>query len=268
MMKRRLMLRRRSRRNTGRKRIMILAGICIIFVVSGMFMKNAGLAGNTVTEAQKWSYIQANQDLYPEIMLDALERNDELLDFAVAYPSVDHTAQGKVTRKERRESCPLFLQWDPRWGYVDYGSNVIGTTGCGPTCLAMVIIGLTGNSTASPDYLAKEAESKGYYVSGQGTAWSFLVDEPQLFGLQAEQYAEMDESELKRNLDEGSLIICSMGPGDFTDKGHFIVICDRAEEGFVVHDPFSRRNSELLWDYSTLESQWKQLWIYSKSKKM
>ena len=225
--------------------------------------KNIRLAGGTATEAQKWAYIQANQDLYSDILLDDLERNDELLDFAVGYPAADHTAQGTITRKERRESCPLLLQWDPRWGYVDYGSDVIGTTGCGPTCLAMVIIGLTGNADASPDYLAKEAENKGYYINDQGTAWSFLVDEPQLFGIEVSQYSGLEAPEIRRTLDEGNLIICSMGPGDFTDQGHFIVICGHTPDGFVIHDPFSRKNSNLLWNYATLESQWKQLWVYS-----
>lgn len=257
-------VRLRTRRRKHTKTLVLLTGICIIFALAGIMMKNICLTGNTVTDVQKWEYIHENQDLYPEALLDDLERNDELLDFAAGYPTADHTVQGAITRKERREPCPLLLQWDTRWGYVDYGSDVIGITGCGPTCLAMVIIGLTGNAVATPDYLANEAESKGYYINGQGTAWSFLVDEAQLFDLQVSQHSEADESELKRILDEKGFIICSMGPGDFTDQGHFIVICDRTPDGFVVHDPFSRKNSNLLWDYETLSSQWKQLWFYSK----
>ena len=29
-----------------------------------------------------------------------------------------------------RETVPLFLQWDPMWGYEDYGSSCIAVTGC------------------------------------------------------------------------------------------------------------------------------------------
>ena len=252
-------------RRKRRKNALVLAGVCAAFIFFGI-LKNTGLANNSImTDGEKREYIQANHDLFPEALLADLERNDELLDFAVSYPAAEHKVQGKLTREERREHCPLLLQWDSRWGYVDYGSSVIGITGCGPTCLSMVIVGLTGNADATPDYLANEAEEKGYYIAGQGTAWSFLTDEAQNYGLQVSQYSEVGESELRTALDEGNLVISSMKPGDFTDQGHFIVICDYTPEGFVVHDPFSRNNSDCFWGYETLESQWKQLWIYSNA---
>ena len=35
---------------------------------------------------------------------------------------------------------PLFIQWDKRWGNFAYGrSGTIGSSGCGPTSLAMVL---------------------------------------------------------------------------------------------------------------------------------
>ena len=45
-------------------------------------------------------------------------------------------------------SDPLFLQWDPRWGYTEYGEDsFLGLSGCGPTCLSMVLYYLTGDKS-------------------------------------------------------------------------------------------------------------------------
>ena len=46
-----------------------------------------------------------------------------------------------VTTDMSQKRIPLFIQWDKRWGYRDYGGNYIGAAGCGPTCVAMVACG-------------------------------------------------------------------------------------------------------------------------------
>ena len=57
-----------------------------------------------------------------------------------------------------------------------------------------------------------------------------------------------------------------MAPGDFTDAGHFIVIV-RYEDGlFYVHDPNSKKNTEVGWSYETLKTQIKNMWSYRSSK--
>ena len=61
-------------------------------------------------------------------------------------------------------------------------------------------------------------------------------------------------------LDTGGLIVCSMAPGDFTAKGHFILVRGYDENGFYVNDPNRRSNSEKQWSYDTLSSQIKNLW--------
>ena len=52
-----------------------------------------------------------------------------------------------------------------------------------------------------------------------------------------------------------------MLPGDFTTKGHFIVIVG-AEEGFRVNDPNSRIRSNQLWSYERLSTQIGNLWAF------
>ena len=67
---------------------------------------------------------------YPVDLIELLEINAETVDFVLNYPfreelEIDLTGYSKDT-------VPLFLQWDPMWGYEKYGSGCIGQTGCGP----------------------------------------------------------------------------------------------------------------------------------------
>lgn len=45
---------------------------------------------------------------------------------------------------------PLLLQWDERWGYKNYGDNIMAINGCGPTCLSMVVSYLKQNGQYHP----------------------------------------------------------------------------------------------------------------------
>jgi len=54
-----------------------------------------------------------------------------------------------------------------------------------------------------------------------------------------------------------------MGPGDFTNSGHFIVIYDYSRKKFSVNDPFSYTSSSKKWEYTTLISQCQQIWVYA-----
>ena len=57
-----------------------------------------------------------------------------------------------------------------------------------------------------------------------------------------------------------------MMPGDFTTSGHFIVLSALEDGKIRVKDPNSAERSEKLWDYETLESQIKGLWVFIESK--
>ena len=74
----------------------------------------------------------------------------------------------------------------------------------------------------------------------------------------------MDEQTMEAELEAGKLIICAMGPGDFTDDGHFIVLTGYSEGEFTINDPFSKANSRKKWDYDTLQPQTLQSWVYEK----
>ena len=66
-----------------------------------------------------------------------------------------------------------------------------------------------------------------------------------------------------KKLKEGYPIICVVGPGDFTDTGHFIVMSGYQDGKIKVEDPYSRKNSKKLWNLDRLKSQIKSMWIMS-----
>lgn len=214
--------------------------------------------------AETNSYVAAiyeNKDSYPQALLTALANNTEMIEFVKGYLTAEPVATGGFSEEELAVEFPLLLQWDKRWGYVEYGSNNIGVAGCGPTCLSMVILALTGNENATPDKIAAYSEENGYYVKGAGTAWSFMTEGAEAYGLRAEEIS-LDEEVMQDCLDNGNPIICAMRKGDFTTAGHFIVIYGYDENGFMVNDPNSISRSGMQWDFVTLKGQIKNLWSY------
>ena len=216
----------------------------------------------TIQNSEEYKTIFENTDLYPKRMLEDLERNPEMLEFVNNYPTTDAAVYGGISEEEMQEKYPLFIQWDSRWGYSNYGTTNIGLSGCGPTCLAMVVYTFTRDESVTPNVIADYSMEQGYYVKDVGTSWQLLEDVAFQYGLSVEVLDYMDEKDLKNVFKQNGMIICSMGPGDFTDQGHFIVIRGYNKEGFLVNDPFSYTNSAKTWDYETLIRQIRKIWVY------
>ena len=197
---------------------------------------------------------------YPESLIDLLARNPETEAFVLEYPS-RREEQYDLKEIADREAVPLFLQWDRRWGYRRYGSDVMGITGCGPTCLAMVGYYLTGDGdTFDPAAVAEFAERNGYYASGYGSSWTLISEGGVKLGLDVTEIP-LVKKRMTDNLEVGNPIICAMGAGDFTSTGHYIVITGLKDGMFVVNDPNSVENSEMLWSYERIEDQIRNLWV-------
>lgn len=187
--------------------------------------------------------------------------------FVDNYPRL-HNAQSSmdVSAEVHKGTVPLFLQWDERWGYKDYGGDFFATNGCGPTCLSMVVCGLTGNAKANPYEVSLYAESMGWYTPGSGTSWSLMEEGAQHYGLQSEQ-GDVSASYITGQLEAGCVLVASMKPGDFTYTGHYIVLTGLDAEGkAIVNDPNSRVNSRKAWSVKTLVEQMKAVWSYSLSE--
>ena len=198
---------------------------------------------------------------YPWEIIRLYENNPETREFVLNYPFREKTAPNLSGYS--RETVPLFLQWDPMWGYEDYGSSCIAVTGCGPTSLAMAGYYLTGDSNMTPGKVAKFAEKAGYYAPGYGSSWTLIGEGAEQLGLTSTELP-LVKKKLVDALDAGHPVILAMGEVDFTSTGHYIVLTGYQEEGFTLNDPNSRVNSQKLWPYEQLESQIRNIWAISK----
>lgn len=201
----------------------------------------------------------------PERLLKMACDNHETMDFVAAYPQLHNAAPESAVEQVSTSDVPLYLQWDSRWGYEEYGDGLIGYTGCAPTCMAMAVSYFT-ESTVTPDEVCRFANGNGYYINGTGTDWKFIVEGAEHYGLHAVSMDSVDEQRLTNALNDGSLVICTMSPGDFTLTGHFILITGREQDGFTLNDPNSPLRSEKKWSYDTLGKQFRHLWVLSADK--
>ena len=206
--------------------------------------------------------IVENKSQYPEELLELLTTNIETIEFVFDYPEKKDNLPATIVEEAKSGEIPLLLQWDERWGYQNYGDGMLAVNGCGPTALSMVIVGLTGNKQATPYQVAQYAEQNGYYVEGVGSSWSMMTDIGSHFGIQGREIS-LDKDNIQTELESGHPIICAMRPGDFTTTGHFIVLTGMKDGKICVHDPNSKKRSEKLWDYETLEGQINNLWSFT-----
>ena len=198
---------------------------------------------------------------WPDSLLELLEKNPEAADFVLNYPlKKDLCPEIDLHEYTDCSEVPLFLQWDERWGYTVYGDNIMGLSGCGPTCLSMVCVYLLNDPQYSPRYIADFAQENGYCVPGNGSSWTLISEGGVMLGLDVIEIP-LDEDRIIRNLEVGNPVVCIMGPGDFTSTGHFIVMTGYEDGKIKVNDPNSPDRSNMLWDYDVIKDQIRNLWV-------
>lgn len=227
---------------------------------------NAVIENSKISEKNK---IQNNQSMlddimnstqYPKQLKELALKNEEALEFVYDYPA-EHVKEHTIdlTEEVSMDSVPLFVQWDKRWGYEKYSGNFFAASGCGPTTLSMVVVYLTHDREASPIAVAKYSKEAGYSVDGSGSSWTLISEGCRHYGVKAKAVA-LDESRMKAELDEGHPIVVNVGPGDFTDTGHFMVITGYDDEGFSINDPNSIEKSGKRWLFKNISSQIRAVW--------
>lgn len=249
--------------------LMLCIGYHKISSINGFWHENAGSRDHWLTGKQQESVRNKRDTLhwldgsYPESLRQLAENNPETIDFVKQYPEKKDRQDKIDVSGDLTEGIPLFLQWDERWGYRKYGGDYMAVNGCGPTCLSMVWCGLTRKSKWDPYQVARKAEQDGYYVKGTGTSWDLMTSGASELGLDVEKLS-LDEKKIIKNLQQRHPIICTVGPGDFTTQGHFLVLTGVDEEGkIMVNDPNSIKRSKKRWELDRLIPQIRNLWAYS-----
>lgn len=213
-------------------------------------------------------YFRINRAVFanaPENIKEVGRKYPEAMEYVTGYEKYkDAELSMDVTEEMKERAIPLFIQWDKRWGYKDYGGNYIGVAGCGPTCLSMVVCGLTGDGSINPYVVSTYAADSGFYTYGEGTSWELMSKGAKHYGISVER-GEITEEYIRNNLSSDTPMICSVRPGDFTYSGHFIVLTGIDNNGKItVNDPNSRKNSNKHWKLSDLVPQIKALWLYGR----
>ena len=166
-----------------------------------------------------------------------------------------------------------YLQSDERWGDLKYGSDKISTHGCGPTAMAMVVSSMT-DTVMLPQDMAQWAVDNGHWARRSGSYHSIVIDAAEAFGLHAEGYPLRDVDVIREELMSGNLFVALMGPGHFTQSGHFIILRGVTLSGdILIADPGSLDRSLTAWDLQLILDELSKstadgspLWIISGSE--
>lgn len=197
----------------------------------------------------------------PEEIIELISKNEETIEFVEHYGAKKDLPSADTVGEVTQGVVPQLIQWDERWGYAPYGTSTVAVSGCGPTCMSMVLSGLTGDASITPAKVASYSMENGYIDDTNDTVWLFMEEVSQNWGISC---FEINNSEnvVAAELGSGHPIICSVGPGDFTRNGHFIVLTDYDDGNVIIHDPFSIENSEKLWVYEDIVDQFQAMWAY------
>lgn len=197
---------------------------------------------------------------YPEKLMELMVKDKTSIPFVLDYPlEITKEHNSVISDSELEDGVPLFLQWDARWGYHSFKNGVVALDGCGAACLSMAAVYLTGDTGLTPDVIADYAAENGYFVDGSGTSWDLFTKGINHYGLKSKNVSNSNDAIINA-LSKGDPIIASVGAGDFTKKGHYIVIVGYDDDGFIVNDPYSLVNSQKRWSYERLAPQIKAMW--------
>lgn len=134
-----------------------------------------------------------------------------------------------------------YKQTDARWAKIPYtvdgdAHETIGYSGCGPTCAAMVVASWADKAVTPVD-MAEYAIATGTRTPDSGTAWEFFGKVAKKYGLDfAQTYKNADARECVAS---GGVVIASMGPGRWTQGGHYILWYDTVGTEILIQDPNS-----------------------------
>ncbi len=217
------------------------------------------------TEEEKVARIRriAQEQGYPDSVIELLDKNPETVDFVAHYGEKMNEPGAETLGDELvKGQIPKLYQWDERWGYAVYGTSMIAVSGCGPTCMAMVASGLLNDPSITPANVAAYAMENGYIDENNDTYWRFMKEASANWNISCYD-GQLTEEQVRSELEQGHPIICTVGPGNFTQNGHFIVLTGYADGKVWVNDPFSRKNSDTEWVFAEIAGQIKAMWVYS-----
>ena len=173
-----------------------------------------------------------------------------------------------------------YLQTDLRWKNKPYQvkgeTATVGGSGCGPSCAAMVIETLTGQ-TCTPLDACNWSVAHGYKAKGLGTYYGYFAAQFKAFGIACKQLlgarlshqpAHPVHDQVKQYLADGYYAIALMGPkdiknnvrGTWTKGGHFVLLW-AWDDKVRINDPASTKAERLNGDSKTFRREVRNYWL-------
>lgn len=144
-----------------------------------------------------------------------------------------------------------YNQLDERYAGKPYGTDHIGSHGCGPTSMAIVVSSLSGLAV-DPVEMAEWSYRNGYWCKDSGSYHALIPAAARNWGLNVSGCSVSEPQRILDALAEGKLVVAIMSRGHFTKSGHFIVLRGVQNGKILVADPASYSRSGQLWDLSLI----------------
>lgn len=176
---------------------------------------------------------------------------DGMMQGLLPAESADLVSLGDIRFSDGSTQVVYYNQLDKRYASKPYGTDDIGTYGCGPTCMAMVVSSLT-NETVNPVEMARWAYENGYWCSRNGSYHSLIPGAAKAWGLPVQGCGKTEGQRIVDALSQGKLVVAIMLKGHFTSSGHFIVLRGVENGKILVADPASYTRSQQTWDLSII----------------
>ena len=132
-----------------------------------------------------------------------------------------------------------YNQTDSRWrnhpypAYPGYEDKTVGTSGCGPTCAAMVIS--SSKEIIYPDEMCDISRKNGYRVPG-GTSDGLFDFVAKKWGLDSKRLSSSYEAH--KYCKKGWFVIICCGSGLWSTDGHYILAVGADGNDIEIYDPY------------------------------
>ncbi|HBL84877.1 MAG: hypothetical protein A2Y17_06565 [Clostridiales bacterium GWF2_38_85] len=161
----------------------------------------------------------------------------------------------------------LMYQSNSKYSSHPYGDYTVGSHGCGPSCMAMIVTNLT-DYNVNPAEMADWSYERGYMVGSVGTSFALMTEAAKNWGISCEEEYIYDAAIIIKALRQGKLVLVDMGPGIFTKGGHFIILRGITEDGkILIADSQRPTFSSQLWELNTLMNEIqtsKPIWVFTR----
>lgn len=196
------------------------------------------------------TWISQHTDQYKDERLIELAINEPA---AAAFVSQVPSAKAEAsayTDEVTQGTVPCVYNWNEHWGFVPFGSSILGVNGSGLTSLFMADAYLTGSKEHTPDVLAQAAAS--YADDTLGVSAAFFNDKAKDFGLTVKELAASADN-LKLAVSDGKVALVQLKEGFTSPYAHWALISGMRKDGSVVmFDPTSEKATNTSWALGTV----------------